>query len=294
MSPDTTAQETRPIVLKVLLRGRHLQSYRAFCREYDKVAEKVDKSLRGSFPSKAQFYRWLSGELVGLPYADHCRILEAMLPGWQAEQLFEFHDGGIEFVPEPTASPTSQATNPPSSAMEPRGNPEVVEVFSHRSAIPADLWTRLLDDSGERIDILCLAALFLVERPTFAKHIKQKASDGAKIRLLFGDPDADEATKRSEEERLDARTVSARIRNALAFLRPLDGVPGVEARLHTTTLYNSVFRFDDEMVINTHVYGLPGAHAPALHLRQTPKGDMFETYMESFETVWAAAKPLTW
>ena len=293
-SDSVTTQGARPIVLKVLLRGRHLQSHRAFCREYDKVAEKVDKSLKGSYPSKAQFYRWLSGELVGLPYADHCRILEAMLPGWQAEQLFQPHDGGIEFVPEPPTSPASQAVALPSSAMEPRGNPEVVEVFPHRSAIPAELWSRLLDDSGERIDVLCLAALFLVERPTFAKQIKQKASDGAKIRLLFGDPDADEATKRSEEERLDARTVSARIRNALAFLRPLDGMPGVEARLHTTTLYNSVFRFDDEMVINTHVYGLPGAHAPALHLRHTPKGDMFETYMESFENVWTAAKPLTW
>ncbi|MFI0801368.1 hypothetical protein SAMN04489729_6042 [Amycolatopsis lurida] len=294
MSPDTAAQEARPIVLKVLLRGRHLQSYRAFCREYDKVAEKIDKSLRGSFPSKAQFYRWLSGELVGLPYADHCRILEAMLPGWQAEQLFELHDGGIEFVPEPHTSPTTETATPPSSAMEPNGNPEVFEVFPHRSAIPANLWTRLLDNCCERIDILCLAALFLVERPTFAKQIRQKASEGAKIRLLFGDPEADEATKRSKEEQLDARTVSARIRNALAFLRPLDGVPGIEARLHTATLYNSVFRFDHEMVINTHVYGLPGAHAPALHIRHTPKGDMFETYMESFETVWSAAKPLTW
>ncbi|MFE6616592.1 hypothetical protein [Amycolatopsis sp. NPDC057786] len=115
MSPDTTAQEARPIVLKVLLRGRHLQSYRAFCREYDKVAEKVDKSLRGSFPSKAQFYRWLSGELVGLPYADHCRILEAMLPGWQAEQLFGPHEGGIEFVPEPpqTRTETPSQESPP-------------------------------------------------------------------------------------------------------------------------------------------------------------------------------------
>ncbi len=295
MGNDTAAtQETRPIVLKVLLRGRHLQSHRAFCREYDRVAEKVDKSLKGSYPSKAQFYRWLSGELVGLPYPDHCRILEAMLTGWQAEQLFEPHDGGIEFVPEPSVSPTLQPVATRGSVQESRENAEVVEVFPHRSSIPAELWTRLLDDSGEYIDVLCLAALFLVERPMFARQIKQKASAGAKIRLLFGDPDADEATKRSEEEQLDIRTVSARIRNALAFLRPLDGVPGVEARLHTTTLYNSVFRFDDEMVINTHVYGLPGAHAPALHLRRAPKSEMFETYMESFETVWAAAKPLTW
>jgi hypothetical protein len=26
--------------------------------------------------------------LKGLPYSDHCRILEGMLPGWTVEQLF--------------------------------------------------------------------------------------------------------------------------------------------------------------------------------------------------------------
>lgn len=52
-----------------------------------------------------------------------------------------------------------------------------------------------------------------------------------------------------------------------------------------------MFRFDDEMIVNTHVYGFPGAHAPALHLRRLSAGDLFETYSESFETVWADAKP---
>lgn len=171
---------------------------------------------------------------------------------------------------------------------------EVLEVFPHRNSIPAELWDHLLDDTTEHIEVLVLAGLFLVERPTFAKQIKRKARDGAKIRMLFGDPAAEEATRRSEEEQLDPGTVAARIRNALAFVRRLDGVDGVQLRVHTTTLYNSIFRFDDEMIVNTHVYGFPGAHAPALHLRRLSAGDLFETYSESFETVWSAATPLTW
>jgi hypothetical protein len=91
----------KPIVVKVLLQQRHLQTHRAFCREYDRVAADIDRALKGGWPSKAQFYRWLSGELVGLPYPDHCRILEGMFPGWRADQLFQAHDGGIEFIPEP-------------------------------------------------------------------------------------------------------------------------------------------------------------------------------------------------
>ncbi len=75
-------------VLKALLRERHLQEHQAFCREYDRVARRVDPGLQHSYPSKATFYPWLSGGLRKLPYPGHCRVLEAMLPGWSVEELF--------------------------------------------------------------------------------------------------------------------------------------------------------------------------------------------------------------
>ena len=103
--------DAKPVVLKVLLQHRHLQTHRAFCREYDRVASKADPTLRGGWPSKAQFYRWLSGELIGLPYPDHCRILESMFPDWRVDQLFQAHEGGIDFIPEPPKS--QKATSPP-------------------------------------------------------------------------------------------------------------------------------------------------------------------------------------
>ncbi|MBD2895758.1 hypothetical protein amrb99_46970 [Actinomadura sp. RB99] len=78
-----------PVRLKVLLLERHWQTHRTFATEYDKAARKVDPALVGSGPSRAQLHRWTSGELKGLPYADHCRVLEKMFPGWTAEQLFE-------------------------------------------------------------------------------------------------------------------------------------------------------------------------------------------------------------
>jgi hypothetical protein len=123
------ALDAQPVVLKVLLQHRHLQTHRAFCREYDRVAAKVDSTLRGGWPSKAQFYRWLSGELIGLPYPDHCRTLESMFPGWTVSQLFQNYDGGIDFIPEPAqvraaapsvqpALPTGQATATPSTRFD--------------------------------------------------------------------------------------------------------------------------------------------------------------------------------
>jgi hypothetical protein len=56
---------------------------------------------------------------------------------------------------------------------------------------------------------------------------------------------------------------------------------------HRTTLYNSIYRFDDEMLVNTHLYGVPAAYAPMLHLRRLPGGDLFDTYATSFQRVWS-------
>jgi hypothetical protein len=78
----------RPTLFKVLLRQRHWQSYGTFCAEYDKAARRLDERLVGTWPSRAQLHRWLSGDLKGLPYPDHCRVLEQIFPGHTAEALF--------------------------------------------------------------------------------------------------------------------------------------------------------------------------------------------------------------
>jgi len=73
---------------------------------------------------------------------------------------------------------------------------------------------------------------------------------------------------------------------ALAYYRPLVGVEGVEFRLHGTSLYNSIFRYDGQMLVNQHIYGTYGYVAPVLHLRKVAGADLFDTYMKSFELVW--------
>jgi hypothetical protein len=75
--------------LRDALRARHWQTYRTFCREYDRAAKGLDPHLVGTWPSRAQFHRWLAGDLKGLPFPDHQRVLEAMLPDWTTAQLFE-------------------------------------------------------------------------------------------------------------------------------------------------------------------------------------------------------------
>src|SRR5664280_712309 len=68
--------------------------------------------------------------------------------------------------------------------------------------------------------------------------------------------------------------------------------PGVQLRHHATTLYNSIYRFDDQALINTHVYGAPAVQSPVMHLRRVPGGRLFGHYLESFERVWETATPV--
>ena len=51
---------------------------------------------------------------------------------------------------------------------------------------------------------------------------------------------------------------------------------GVELRLHDTPLYNSIYRFDDEMLVNVHAYGILAAYTPVMHLRRvSPEAEVF-------------------
>ncbi len=167
---------------------------------------------------------------------------------------------------------------------------ELIKIYAHRYQIPIELWLDLIRDATASIDILVYAGLFLPEQtPDVCDLLIRKAQDGARVRLLFGDPECDAVRVRGEDEGID-EAVATKIRNALHHYRSLANTD-VAVRLHRTTLYTSVYRSDDEMIASPHVLGLPGAQAPALHLRRTNTSDLFDTYADCVERVWAASRP---
>jgi len=169
---------------------------------------------------------------------------------------------------------------------------EIVTLYPHRSEVPKHLWLDLLTSSEKRVWLYANASLFLPEdNPESIDIIRRKAECGVQVRLLMADPDSPECVLRGVEERLwDA--IPARVRMALAYYAPLVGVPGIEFRLQRATLYNSIFVYDEEMLINQHVYGMYGYMAPILHLRHIEGGDFFNTYIRSFERVWEIGSPI--
>ena len=78
----------------------------------------------------------------------------------------------------------------------------------------------------------------------------------------------------------------------LTLCLPVDAHVGkarFELRLHRSTLYNSIYRFDSQILVNIHIWGANAYSAPVLHLRQVQGGSLFAAFTSSFESVWAAA-----
>jgi hypothetical protein len=168
---------------------------------------------------------------------------------------------------------------------------ELVRLYPDRGSVPRAAWHQLFGDAREEIAVLVHAGLFLAEDPATRRLLAEQARAGVRVRWLLGDPSSASVAKRGEEEGIGPATVSAKIRNALSFLRPLAEQDLVEIRLHETTLYNSIYRIDDQVLVNAHVYGNTAACAPVLHLRKVSGGSLVSVYLECIERIWEQAKP---
>lgn len=168
---------------------------------------------------------------------------------------------------------------------------EIVTIYPHRHMVPNTLWRDIYERAESRIDVLVYSGLWLSEDPLFHELLKKKVQGTTQVRILLGDPGCDAVRQRGIDE--GHRIMDGKIRNALVNYRPLFAShPEIGFRLHDGTLYNSLFRSDDEMLVNTHVYGIGAYMAPVLHLRRLPGGGLFDTYANSIEQTWGSARPV--
>ncbi len=163
---------------------------------------------------------------------------------------------------------------------------ELVTYYPHRGVVPVDLWSSLIDNAVSHVEVLVYAGLFLFDgHPELAERLSRKARSGAQVRILLGDPASDVLRQRGEEEGIGA-DLAARARMTRRYLEPAMVTPGVEVRLHETILYNSLYRFDEDVLVNPHVLGAPAGQNPVLHFRYIPGGRSFRHYMKSFDYAW--------
>jgi hypothetical protein len=211
--------------------------------------------------------RWISGRT---PYRRHQYALASLL-GVDLRHLW------------PDCRPAEEVT-----AM---GQAEVLGIYPHRSVVPPDRWTGMVRGARSRVDVLAFSAFWLSEDRSFHRLLEEKAASGVTVRVLLGDPDCAEVEQRGEDEGI-GEAMASKVRNAIVNYGSLLTLEGIGFRLHRTTLYNSLYRADEEMLVNTHVYGVGAYLAPVLHLHHVPGADLFMTYVESFERIWDGARPL--
>jgi hypothetical protein len=159
----------------------------------------------------------------------------------------------------------------------------------HRLAMPREAWTRFFGSARREIDILAYSALFLAQDRGILRLLAGKGHAGVNIRVALRDPRSSDAARRDVDME-DA--APAKIREALTLFRPAAEPENVGIRLHQAVLYNSIYRADDQLIVNQHAYGVPAAQAPVFRLRDIGGGEMTALYRDSFQRVWASAVPL--
>ncbi|MFG3023067.1 transcriptional regulator [Streptomyces sp. NPDC048254] len=172
-------------------------------------------------------------------------------------------------------------------------SPPVNALGGHRPRRLRRARASVLAQAHEHIDVLVYAAVFLHEAyPRLNDLLRERAADGCAVRVAIGDPDSVNVQQRGAEEKF-GHGIESRCRLALMHYRPLAGVPGIEVRTHATTLYNSIYRADDQVLVNAHIWGINAYGAPVWHLRRSGEGGLFDTYAGSFDAVWETATPVT-
>jgi len=174
-----------------------------------------------------------------------------------------------------------------------RSHVELVALYSRRADAPPRLWWDLFSQAKVQIDILVYAAVFLHEQhPGLNDLLALKGDAGCEVRIMLGDPDSENVRTRGAEERF-GQGIQSRCRQARMYYEPLVGKAGVQLRSHATTLYNSIYRADDQMLVNSHLWGMNAYAAPLWHLRRADNGPagLFDAYTASLDEAWTNATP---
>lgn len=167
---------------------------------------------------------------------------------------------------------------------------ELVAVYPSRAAMPSGLVMSLLKDATEQVDVLAFAATWLWDAvPGFGSTLAARANDGVAVRVCLGDPDCEAVRVRGQDEDI-GDLLSARCRLSATYADQALGDTPAEMRLHGTTLYASILRFDDDLLVNWHLYGAPAAKSPVLQLRHSSTHGLAASAVRSLDRVWNGAE----
>lgn len=91
---------------------------------------------------------------------------------------------------------------PPDQVAPPAAtNAELVATYPNRAEVPREIWLSLLKQVSEQVDVLVFSGTFVVQsNPRVVEVLAERATEGVRVRLCFGNPEGDAVATRGREE----------------------------------------------------------------------------------------------
>ena len=289
----------QPTLLAVLLEDKGWQRYGSFRAAYEKAVRSLDREHGGSSaPSRAQFHRWLTGDLRGLPYTDHCRVLEHMLTGYSAAQMFKPCPDGIPLPSRPPASTTPPSTAVPGLTAA-ADLADVTAVFTSRSEFTAKTEPRALFGGAASIRAAGLS-LDAICQQLPDQQLHRMMAEGTRLSCLFLDPDGEAITAREREEELAPGHLATLTRlNIEVMTRLRDRLPEpARDRIHLgvydeTIRFNIILVDDHSCVVQPYLPQARGVDSPTIMLRRNGSAEgLYPLFEQVYEAIAERSRPL--
>jgi lambda repressor-like predicted transcriptional regulator len=169
---------------------------------------------------------------------------------------------------------------------------EIVTVYPYRSAVPKSLWRDLVSGARRELTFAGYTSYFLWLDvvPNLRAVLRRKAQAGAAVKFLLGDPHSP-VTRRREEIEGVPLTITDRINVTLDQLARLrNEEPDVQARYSDRHISMSVFVFDDDALVCTHLADLLGGDSPTFHIRRRGDDGLYDRYAAHVVHLWEAGR----
>ncbi len=276
----------QPTLLAALLEDKGLQRYGSFRLAYEKAARSLDRARGGIAPSRAQFHRWLTGDLRGLPHTDHCRVLEHLLTGYSSAQLFTPCPDGI---PLPAASTSPAAQKLPAAA----GMADVAAFFASRSEFAASIELSALFDGASSIRAAGLS-LNMICQQVPDHQLRRMICDGTRLTCLFLDPPDGQAirAREREEEHAGGHLTGWTSLNIQVMSRLRDRLPAEARDRMRLAVYDETIRFnivlvdDRACVVQPYLPKARGIDSPTLLIRRNgAPGGLYPVFEQVYDAI---------
>lgn len=161
-------------------------------------------------------------------------------------------------------------------------------MYARRSDLPRSLFRELINKADTRLWFGGYTSYFVwLEVPNAAATLGAKAQGGTDVRFLLGDPGSAVTTAR---ERIEATPLTLATRIAMTQAEIAKSPEPLAARLSERHVAMSVWIFDDDAIVATHIGAGLGQDSVTMHLRRREAGGPFDRYVEHFESLWDDAR----